>query len=58
LAFQPNNITLVLFESRELRRKLGSKRKGSNGRLEEIHIEEFHDLFSSPSRENQGEFYV
>jgi len=50
LAFQPNNITLLLFESRELMSKLGSKRKLSSGRLEEIHIEEFRDLFSSPSR--------
>jgi len=54
VAFQPNNITLVLFESRELRRKLGSKRKGSSGRLEEIHFEEFRDLYASPRRQSQG----
>jgi len=58
LAFQPNNITLLLFESRELGRKLGSKRKGISGRLEEIHIEEFRDLLSSPSRWSQGKLCV
>lgn len=49
MVFQPNIITLVMLESRELRRKLESKRKGSSGRLEKIHIEEFRDLYSSPS---------
>jgi hypothetical protein len=49
LVFQPNIITLVMLESRELRRKLESKRKGSSGRLEKIHIEEFRGLYSSTS---------
>jgi hypothetical protein len=52
MAFQSNNITLVLFGSRELRRKLGSKRKGSSGKVEKMRCTTLMEALRSASKCN------
>jgi hypothetical protein len=40
---------LGVFENRMLRRIFGPKRDEVTGECRELHIEELHDLYSSPS---------